>query len=179
MFLFFSRLWSNLFRNHPTFLLIITSHIHLTQPVLFEQTQYEATSIRNKHSYSLLHVLVPLPNILGSIGVEEHSTTTTFSTDPLPLVAVAEELTPLSLRLQPDMRSPAILRILLPIATILLTAGNPVHDTTSTLLIRCEYSLVEVLSGVGHPASSLLITLNEFSIIDGSTLEYHLPHPIP
>ena len=125
---------------------------------------------------------MPFSDILCSIGVIEHPDTASFTILPFALVTISKELTTLTFRFDPYMRTPTILHVILPLPVVLLTAGDPLHHPITALLIIYERSIIEVQGWVRHLALSVFVTTLEVAFIISSTFEHHftltMPQPV-
>lgn len=122
---------------------------------------------------------MPLSNVLGTISIIKHTNSTTFSVLPFTFITISKELTTLSFRFNPYVRSPSILHVVLPIAIVFLATGEPLHSTIPRFFIVVECTIVEILGWVSHFTLTMFISSREVSLVEGSTLEYHLTLTMP
>lgn len=122
---------------------------------------------------------MPFSDILCSVGVVEHPNSASFTILPFALITISKELTTLTFRFDPYVRTPTILHVILPLSVVLLTAGDPLHHSITALLIIIERSIIEVQGWVRHLALSMFVTSLEVAFIVGPTFEHHFTLSMP
>ena len=93
---------------------------------------------------------------------------------PVADIAVSEELVVTTGAFKPDVGAKAALVVVLPVASVLLVSGDPVHDTLTVALVQAPLALIVVASSIGHLALAAFHTLFPFTLINGavSVAEY-------
>ena len=149
----------------------------LHHPVLSEEDEGLLAVLIGVESVALLHVVLPVALITGPIGVVKHSETLPHSGLPVALVAIAQVLA-LAPALEPDVNSPPLLLVVLPVADVLFPDVGPVHGAHAALHVGLPVAFEVVTRGVVvHLAVAVLHVVLEAALKDASALELDLALP--
>jgi len=93
---------------------------------------------------------------------------------PVADIAVSEEFVVTAGTFKPDVCAKAALIVVLPVASVLLVGGDPVHNTLTVTLVQAPLALIVVSSSIGHLALAAFHTLLPFTLVNGavSVAEY-------
>ncbi len=88
---------------------------------------------------------------------------------PVTNVPVSEELV-IAGGVEPDVSTKSVLQVILPVSTIALVAGEPVHLTVAVSLIVLPVALIVVLAGVDHLAGAPLHAALPLALVERTIL---------
>jgi len=122
---------------------------------------------------SLFHVVFPITFVFWSICVVKYSISITNTIGPITLVPISQILA-LAFRFQPNMNTPTMLIIVMPLAKIFLSQVSPIHCSLSFLHIILPITLKVVPWWViVHFSIAMLQIIFEISFKYASTFEYY------
>jgi hypothetical protein len=85
---------------------------------------------------------------------------------PVADIAVSEEFVVTAGTFKPDVGAKAALVVVLPVASVLLVGGDPVHNALTVTLIQAPLALIVVPGSIGHLAFTALHTLLPFTLVN-------------
>lgn len=140
-------------------------------PVFPELDQLGPTILVGVKGPALLHVVLPVPLVLGAVGVVKNTVAVPDSCGPMTLVPVTDVLA-LAFRLEPNVHAPTFLVVVFPFAYVLFPDVGPVHGAVALLLVVFPHSLKIVARRVViHFSVALLEVILEGTFEDAATFK--------
>jgi hypothetical protein len=143
--------------------------VPVNHSVLFKWAIVFCTIFKGEYTVAMLEILMPISLILAPIGIVEGSLAMAQTVLPVAHVTVSEEFV-VAARIQPNVGSKSMLKVVLPIANVSLVAVQPVHDAMTVTLIVLPVAFVVVVAGVGHLALAPFHASLPSTLVDGAIL---------
>lgn len=151
--------------------------LFLQGSICFVVAQFDFASFLGLNAEALLHVVVPVPFVFRSIGIEESSKALSLALHPVSIISVTKDLK-LGSIFQPHVRSLAVLLVVVPVSHILLVGGYPHHGAESFLNVVDPHAFVVVARRVCHLSEAMFNAVAKGSLEKRAIAELYFPFAI-